>query len=301
MSITPLPAAPSRSDAPDVFIAKADAWVVALANFVAEINAAGVINRPILTSGLPYYVRTDGNDANEGLSNTAGGAFLTIQAAVDVACALDFNGQTVTINIADGTYTTPVLVSRSWAGGGTLALVGNVGAPTNVLLTTNASDCVKVNAGLSGTLSLNGMRLRTTTSGVCLRNSGRGLINFTNVDFAVCPSYHILADTPGARISGIGNYSISGAAVGHLFAAALSEVAVDGVTVTITGTPSFSGAFASAQEMGLVESTGCTFSGSATGQRYNASTNGVIFTNGGGASYFPGNSAGATATGGQYA
>ena len=44
-----------------------------------------------------------------------------------------------------------------------------------------------------------------------------------------------------------------------------------------------------------------TFSGSATGQRYNASQNSVINTYGGGASYFPGNAAGATATGGQYA
>jgi hypothetical protein len=31
-----------------------------------------------------------------------------------------------------------------------------------------------------------------------------------------------------------------------------------------------------------------------------AESNGQIFTNGGGASYFPGNSAGSTATGGQY-
>lgn len=41
MTISALPAQPSRNDTPDVFVAKADAWVAALANFVAEINAMG--------------------------------------------------------------------------------------------------------------------------------------------------------------------------------------------------------------------------------------------------------------------
>jgi hypothetical protein len=43
-----------------------------------------------------------------------------------------------------------------------------------------------------------------------------------------------------------------------------------------------------------------TYSGAATGSRYGAALNGVIQTNGGGATYFPGNSAGSTSVGGQY-
>jgi hypothetical protein len=43
-----------------------------------------------------------------------------------------------------------------------------------------------------------------------------------------------------------------------------------------------------------------TNGGTVTGQRYNVAANGVIFTNGGGANYLPGNAAGASATGGQY-
>ena len=39
MALTPLPAAPSRSDAPDVFIQKANAWLAAQAQFVNECNA----------------------------------------------------------------------------------------------------------------------------------------------------------------------------------------------------------------------------------------------------------------------
>jgi hypothetical protein len=43
-----------------------------------------------------------------------------------------------------------------------------------------------------------------------------------------------------------------------------------------------------------------TFSGNATGARYSALLNGVLYTGGGGANYFPGNAAGSTGSGGQY-
>jgi hypothetical protein len=43
---------------------------------------------------------------------------------------------------------------------------------------------------------------------------------------------------------------------------------------------------------------GSTFSGSATGKRYDVSTNAVIQTAGAGGNLLPGNSAGTTATGG---
>src|SRR5262249_46571914 len=41
--------------------------------------------RQQVPGGLTIYVRPDGSDSNTGLANTAGGAFLTIQKAVDVA------------------------------------------------------------------------------------------------------------------------------------------------------------------------------------------------------------------------
>jgi hypothetical protein len=71
-------------------------------------------------------------------------------------------------------------------------------------------------------------------------------------------------------------------------------------TITITGTPAFTGEFALARRVAAIQCNGNTFSGSATGVRYLADNNGVIFTNGGGATYLPGDSAGSTASGGQY-
>jgi hypothetical protein len=43
-----------------------------------------------------------------------------------------------------------------------------------------------------------------------------------------------------------------------------------------------------------------TFTGSATGLRYHVEENSVIETNAAGATFFPGNAAGTTTTGGQY-
>lgn len=62
---------------------------------------------------------------------------------------------------------------------------------------------------------------------------------------------------------------------------------VAGNTITISGTPSL-GTFAQSTRTGYMEWISNTFSGSATGARYNVATGGGSFVNGGGASYLPG-------------
>jgi hypothetical protein len=67
----------------------------------ATFNLSGVLN---------YFVRTDGNDANNGLSNTAGGAWLTINHA---ASALTLGSSGTTVNVAAGTYNGCVTTNRA--------------------------------------------------------------------------------------------------------------------------------------------------------------------------------------------
>lgn len=77
-------------------------------------------------------------------------------------------------------------------------------------------------------------------------------------------------------------------------------IGANGATVMISGTRAFSTAFADCETASLIRANSVSFTGSATGKRYQVSTSAVIQTNGGGASFLPGNAAGTAATGGQY-
>ena len=82
------------------------------ANFTALRTRADA-TRQLLSEPLDLYVRTDGSDSNTGLANTAGGAFLTIQAAVSAAKSFETSRYPVVINIGDGTYSGSVTVSNN--------------------------------------------------------------------------------------------------------------------------------------------------------------------------------------------
>jgi len=92
--------------------------------------------RTKLTANRTYYVRTDGNDSNTGLTNTSGGAFLTVQAAINTVAALDLQIYNVTIQIADGTYAGAMVVNGPWLGTGDVTIQGNNATPSNVVLST---------------------------------------------------------------------------------------------------------------------------------------------------------------------
>ena len=117
--------------------------------------------------------------------------------------------------------------------------------------------------------------------------------------FGVCAGAQIDIANRG-MFNASGNYTISGSAVQHVKATIQGLAILQSITVTLSGTPAFSQQFARASDGGVVYSFSVTFSGSATGQRFNVLQNGTIDTEGGGANYFPGNSAGTTASGGQY-
>lgn len=256
--------------------------------------------REVLVAARTYYVRADGSDSNDGLANTSGGAFLTIQKAIDVICStLDVQaGVTATVQVADGAYT-GANVMKQFIGAGSMVIQGNSGTPANVVISVTSNHCFYNPVG--GTVvTVKDMKLTTTTSGTGLFAANGGEINFTNIDFGVCATYHRYANATG-RVTATGNYSISGGAVAHEGAATGGLQYTASRTITISGTPAFSTAFALVQTSASIINFSSTFSGSATGKRYDAYLNGAINTLSGGASYFPGDSAGTTATGGQYA
>jgi hypothetical protein len=263
--------------------------------------------REVLTAARTYYVRTDGSDSNTGLVNSSGGAFLTIQKAVDVAAALDLSIYDVTIQLVNGTYTVGAQF-KTITGAGTIIIIGDETTPGNVIVSISTGGHIfgssDGTAPWLGVYQVRGVNMTSTggaRSALCAAGAG-ATIKFQKCEFAAVSEHHMVAVYGGIIIC-TGNYTINGNPSGwHVVAAYWSMVLLGQTapTVTLSGTPAMSG-FALATGLAFIRAGGITFSGSATGQRYNVSLNAAIDVGGGGATYLPGNSAGATATGGQYA
>lgn len=253
--------------------------------------------RELLTADRTYYVRTDGNDSNDGLANTSGGAFLTIQKGINTACSIDVGIYNVVVQVGAGTYTA-ALTLKPWTGGGTMTLRGDTSTPANVVISVTSDTCVT--ASMAREWTVEGFKLATTTSGNGLRIRTGTKLNFQSLDFGAIVGDQIVA-TYGGVVAAVGNYSITGNAARHINATDNGLFTRDvAITVTITGTPAFSSEFAGCSRNGTITISAFTFSGSATGKRYNSIENGCISTGGGGANYLPGNSAGTTTADGEY-
>lgn len=252
--------------------------------------------REILTGNRTYYVRTDGSDTNNGLANTSGGAFLTIQKAINTVASIDLSIYDVTIQIGDGTYTGAITVTGPWVGSGTVTLQGNSGTPANVFISVTSATAITVQDGAR--ITLKDFKVGTTTSGFALLAQRNANVILSGLNFAACASQQMRSSDSSA-ISVSGNYTISGGGATHWMCVGASVIRCQSVTITLSGTPAFT-TFATCINLGMMFVDGITFSGSATGARYSATGNGVINTGGGGATYLPGDSAGSTTSGGQY-
>lgn len=263
------------------------------------INWKPVDFRLRLTGNTSFYVATTGNNSNPG---TVGLPWLTIQHAIDYLLDnVDLAGFVATINVADGTYTDPVIVDAPFTGGGSVQLIGNTTTPANCIISTTSANAIAASNGAY--ISVGGFKLQTTTSGHGIQAfSGGHVIISGNMNFGtVAAAYRHVDLSNLAQVDFNANYTISGNAQCHIGMLQNSVVNLNGsITVTLTGTPAFSSQFVNANGLCFVYAVGITFTGAATGSRYNVAQNGVINTDGGGANYFPGNSVGTSSTGGQY-
>jgi hypothetical protein len=254
--------------------------------------------RPKLGANLTIYVRTDGNDRNSGLVNTAVGAVLTFAKAVAVAYAIDWDIYQVTVQFGAGSFVVTGILTGPFLSNKSLILLGDTGTPANVTLTTT-SNGFQLQAGaaisLSGfTLSNSGFFGLRVLPGAFV-SLGAGIVFSGSPTFA-----HVGA--LGGHVQTFSAFTVSASCNAVLWADAggFIEGNGSGVTITLSGTPAWTTGFAIASYGGTVLLPGKTFSGSATGPRFSVSTNGAIFTNSAGLTYLPGNAAGTFATGGKY-
>jgi hypothetical protein len=264
-----------------------------------------------LTADLNLYVSPTGNDANDGMSS--GTAFANPQRAADFIYGnVDQDGKcNVIVHVADGTYNTPggsapsTLICSGPLNGPPIQFIGNLATPGNCVIRNTVGSAITVASGAQ--VSLGGFRVSSTGGtlnyGLQCTNSSRA--TFHNMDFGPCTSAQMFAErstiamdsnTPVAfALSGNAPYCI--AAVNH------GRITLSGAAVTLASALAFSSAFAQASMCSVIQVDGMTFAGpAATGTRYGATTNSVIYPNL--AVYpafaFPGSVAGAVSSGGQY-
>lgn len=237
-------------------------------------DAAWAPSREVLSANRTYYVRTDGNDSNDGLANTTGGAFLTIQKAVDVASGLDFNGFTVTIQVGNGTYTATVTIPPSMKDADKFIIQGDTGTPGNVIISVTSGDCFTASDGAQATIR--GFEIRTTTSGSGLVATRGAIIKYGAMNFGAVAVAHLLSSF-GATLKAVSNYTINGNANRHFSAPQAGRIDASGLAITLSGSRTFT-VWAGASENGYINVNGTTYTGSATGNRGTATLGGGIDT-----------------------
>jgi hypothetical protein len=263
-------------------------------------NAAWSPVREKLTAARTYYVAATGSDtANNGL--TAGSPFKTIQKAIDIVASLDISIYNVTIQAAAGTYTNSALVNGFWVGLGVVTIAGDTTTPSNCLWSVSDGSASCLNAKNGSSISVQGFKF-VIASGFAHLYSQTGAIIMVSgkCEFGNSTAHQIVAEN--ARVYTGAPEILSGTTGGwHYFSTMGGLIMCQNATWTASGTWTGAG-FAQALLNGVVYAFNNTFSGSFVGQRYFASMNGCVTSNGGGANYFPGNAAGSiAATGGQYA
>jgi hypothetical protein len=225
----------------------------------------------ILQADTTYYVRTDGNDANNGLANTPAGAFLTIQAALNLVQTINLNGHNVTISVQAGTYTTPVVLLSAFLGAGSVKISGDVVTPANVLVSTSGPAIAVGGSappvGTAPTLQLEGLKLTSSGNTNLAATDGAYVFLTGKMDFGASANFHLLA-TRGGRIMVGAAYNISGPAQYHLRGVNGGQI-IYTPSLALTGAVAFSVAFIALIRGSSVALNGVTFGASTAPAQWN--------------------------------
>jgi hypothetical protein len=271
---------------------------------------------PLLQKNTNWYVNgATGLDTYDGTSPTVGagkiGPFKTIQRASDEVLKYNMNNYNQYINVADGTYAGQVNL-RALNGTGTVFLVGNHASPANVQVAAQAValSCAFYQSG--GNYDYDGFRLSSPSVALDGFANVGGYAAIHSMQFGPCARYHMSTGSSGSTTTvGPGTIIIEAGAnaqahvnaetVGYLTYPA--PLPASWPVLNILGAVSFSAGFCVAFSLGVLQMhyTSITGAASVTGPRYSSYMNGLVDSQtNGNVNYFPGSTAGTTATGGQY-
>src|ERR1700735_1506307 len=273
--------------------------------------------RVVLKANTTIYLATTVNDSVPYVAMSSGNPWATLNKAWSFICStFDLAGFTVTVQMADGTYSGLQVgaavsgLSGTPNGGGNIIFQGNTSDYTKVVISDTNNPFVFASM-ITSALTFSYLTLNSTLgTNYLIDVQSPCVVNISGVlGCEVVGVYAFSAYGGGAQINFIGStinflgsptyFGVLAAQAGGLISffnnTGLNTFAVPSGTLTV------STGFANAVATGQIETTGAAFSGTVSGPRYNCTLTGVINTFGSGSTYFPGSSSGTTSTGGQYA
>lgn len=262
-----------------------------------------VPGRWMIPSAQQFYIdNVLGSDTNDGLATGASAFASWAGFFTAVLNEIDEQGFQINVQLAASETWSNFLALGIPVGSGTIELDLN----GNTLTGTGGNSALTVDSAANGGNLGNAMLLVRNGTITC-SGGGNGLTVVGGVagiadgiTMGACSGgAHFLVDSPLARIIAPFNYTITGGAASHWVANNGGHSDFDSaITVTISGTPSFSSCFAKAFNNAMVISS-VAFSGSASGVTYCGSVGGT-FATGCRPTAFPGNAAGFAVSGSVY-
>jgi hypothetical protein len=266
-----------------------------------------------------FYVRSDstsvvtgGIESNSGFANTAGSAFKTIQGAMNTIAVRYISQNSITIRVADGTYTSGAFATTNYISGWNI--IGNVANPANCIIdvrSTVGSSYVQGSApGIGfdanpGQIYAQGFTILAYYANAGCGGSSSVTLDTINFNQPVSGGPCISAD--GGLVSLRGTCKYTGtSSCQALFEANSSGRMILGyhdiysavpLTMNIAGTPSFGGGTAFAYAGGTIQldSAGApvTFTGVVpTGPQYLVKNGGLLAFVGSATPGYPGSATG---------
>jgi hypothetical protein len=263
-----------------------------IANVLDVVSQPPVIDRILLTESSTWYCNFTIGDDGTG-DGTSGNPWKTIQYTFDTLTqTIDGGGFNVTIiqQAGSGADTVGFICKKSIPGVAEFNLIINGGINTTATSGIGVSHAV-VNISGSGTIQGSAFDISVNEA---------GFITVTGVTLGACSNTKLYAQFGGIALIK-GSYTDSGNSGAHWTVDSGGQISVyPASTISISGIPSYSVAFARASGNATIIATLASFSGSATGPRFRCELGGGIFTNSQGLTFLPGSIAGTIEAPGWY-
>lgn len=241
-----------------------------------------------LTAATTFFVRPDGNDANNGSTNDAAGAFATPQGALNYLYAnVDLNRFTATIQLAAGTYPgfgIPTSAQNLYPLDGRVVITGVSGNPSAVVIgahpTVTGANVVLI--GAFNFFTVQNLSIDLTGRTLAIRAWIGAFATFSNLRFIGTPGtgsnvspFDIRYNTM-AELAGTFTFELSAANITRFLSSAFGSSINFSGSLTAINPVNWSSEFAEGGPLGRIRLFFNTITGTFTGRKFLSRDGGII-------------------------